>query len=198
MDDLISPLLSNNENVSDLAAMGLSPEVLGQLLFGSDEDLRAVGRLTILFSLADDTVTGRCAFLVGALKSTAGTDQRELRRRVAGVPFPRRLRLIKRNVQVVSTRFGVASDHLVKLIERGFDLATHRHDIVHGGLIWNEETDQVVFANLVKNRQRVADAEAIDNLADEIVNWSLKFGNAFDSFFGLAIDTFTRQKTPVR
>jgi hypothetical protein len=136
------------------------------LLIGSDEQLRALGLLTLDFGAADEAL----AYYISSLSDFLVEDSANSAAQLQEVGFCEKVQHLKKTIQALSDRYLGDGSGLFEQLDAVRGMASHRNDIVHGWVQWDAESQQPAFRNK-KKPLRGATAGDISRLCKKLENW---------------------------
>lgn len=161
--------------------MGPTDKTKAMLSFGSPEELRALGELTIQFSMVD-YVLDQVAAQLGALIARGGEPLTSyLRERVHNLRFSDKVELLKKAIETFAALFPVSADEskaeLLRLLGTLPDMARQRNHLIHGSLSWDTQNDRPIFLN--KRESRDARSPAVEQLNAQLSSFVSDFYRQF-------------------
>lgn len=143
----------------------------------SDDELREVGRITLLFARVEETIAAYCEVLLlrpelRGFHSAKPTLERTL---------TEKLDLYKRLVLAIGCLHSIDTAQIEKNIIRMKEIGERRNAVIHGQL-YSNEAGEIVFRTR-RNEVR-ADLAALVPLTTALLEFRIDYAEAFNAFYG--------------
>jgi hypothetical protein len=121
----------------------LMPDRLSVLLqFGRDEELKALGKMTILFASLDEAIAH---FIEGLLASPALSALHN-GKPIAELRFEDKQDLAKRLGNALASEHGVDAEAFIAALGEAKKASRLRNKVIHGWLTWDRDGKEAVFS----------------------------------------------------
>ena len=162
--------------LTNLISACLMNQRVPQIRFGSDDDLKEIGRLTMQFADLEESLALYCEALLnrpelGGFHSPKPVGEKR---------YSEKLDLLRTLVVAVGVLYSIDADAIVGTVGQARQTGERRNNVIHGFLMTKSD-EVVVFRN--KGNELPADLTSLKAVNSEILKLTLALAEHFESFF---------------